>query len=437
MKVSGFFGPTGILIKDETYKQLRATGVNHIIETGLAYTDDAISRYHVYQELAYAQKYGMTVTVQDKRLIDMADRGESITTAIVTEKTGSYDYYQSFDGLFIKDEPYSATYPSTTTDDPITKYKSLAQAINGAGIEGWSNVFGGSDDLFYRAKKYGYYNYLNEFVTSYDMSFLSFTYYPFWNEYTGMEDAAVETSENYFTNLALVKAAATTNGIPFRTFVQGGEGFEYEPNGDYTEGQFKWNANIGLAFGSKAVQYFPLVHPESLKNYSNGECASGLIDSEGTLTKFGQWATSMNAQVAAIDDVLMNATNEGFMSTGGKATTVAADTIQSITMNSQYWLGIAVGDEITVTNTIHSSYAGATVTSNDATYGAFTGCFTLEDGRHAMYIVNFSDVNDNTITVSFDGSKTASTILNGEKETTTGTTITKTLGAGEAVLVVY
>ena len=252
-----------------------------------------------------------------------------------------------------------------------------------------------------------------------------------------MEDASVETSQNYFTNLALVKDVATAKGIPFRTFVQGGEGFEYDPDGNYTEAQFKWNANIGLAFGSKAVQYFPLVHPESLKNYSNGECASGLIDSEGNQTKFGQWATSMNKQVAAIDDVLMNATNDGFMSTGGKATTVAANTIQSITMNSKYWLGIPSGDEKTVTNTIHSSYAGATVISDDATYGAFTGCFTLEDGRHAMYIVNFSDVNDNTITVSFESDTTVTTVLSGEKETTTGTTITKKLGAGEAVLVVY
>ena len=438
MKISGYFGPTGALIEDANYQKISTTGVNHIIETELVYTDDAISRYHVYKELAYAQKYGMTVTVRDGRLKAMAEKGDPITTYTVTSKIADYNYYQSFDGLFIIDEPYTASYPGDGREDTVTKYQSLATAINGAGIEGWSNVFGGSNDFFSRAKKYGYYNYLNDVATRFNMKFLSFTYYPFWNEYPSMADnATVQTSKNFFTNLALVKDVATTKGIPFRTFVQGGEGFEYEPNGDYTESQFKWNANIGLAFGSKAVQYFPLVHPESLKNYGDGTCASGLIDSTGNQTKFGEWATNVNKQVAAIDDVLMNATNEGYMSTGGYATTVATDTIKSITMYSKYLGSYGYGDSKTVTNTIHSSYAGATVTSDDATYGAFTGCFTLEDGRHAMYIVNFSDVNDNTITVSFGSDTTVTTVLNGEKETTTGTTITKKLGAGEAVLVVY
>ena len=437
MKVSGYFGPTGALIKDETYKTLKGTGVNHIIETELVYTDDAISRYHVYKELAYAQKYGMTVTVRDGRLKAMAENGDTITTDTVTGKTASYNYYQSFAGLFIIDEPYTASYPGDRAET-VTKYKGLAQAINSVGIEGWSNVFGGSDDFFSRAKKYGYYNYLNDVVTNFDMKFLGFTYYPFWNEYPSMADnATVQTSKNYFTNLALVKDVASTKGIPFRTFVQGGEGFEYEPTVEYKEGQFKWNANIGLAFGSKALQYFPLVHPESLKNYGDGTCASGLIDSTGNQTKFGEWATNVNKQVAAIDDVLMNATNEGYMSTGGYATTVATDTIKSITMYSKYLGSYGYGDKKTVTNTIHTTYAGATVTSDDAIYGAFTGCFRLQDGRHAMYIVNFSDANDNKITVTFDSSKTATTVLNGVEDTITGTTITKKLGAGEAVLVVY
>ncbi len=446
MKISGFFSPTASLVKDETYATIKSTGVNHIIETNVSYTDDALTRYRTYQELSYAQKYGMTVTVKDGRLTAIGESNGTATADDVKRYVANYKDYQSFEGLFIIDEPKSKSYPNTQewkndVDHRIERYASVAQAIHEAGYKGWSNAFGGNNDLFsdkynFDTKcymKYGYYSYLGKLVDTYKLDFVSFTYYPFWDEYSA--NSGVEKAENYFTNLAMAKDIANKKNISFRNFVQAGEGFEKEPIENFTEAQFKWNANINLAFGTSALEYFPLVHPASLKNYSDDSCASGLLDGEGHLTKFGEWATRVNKQAAAVDEILLHATNEGYMSTGGYAESVATNTVKSVSMKK----GLTTSE--TFKNTIHTSYNAATVTSDDDTYGAFTGCFKITSGEYAgksaMYIVNYNDTATNNITVTFGFSKEVTTIYQGVKTTQTGNSYTTSLAAGDAVLVVY
>jgi hypothetical protein len=195
-------------------------------------------------------------------------------------------------------------------------------------------------------------------------------------------------------------------------------------------------ANIGLAFGAKGLEYFTLVQAEGLKTYTDGSCANGMVDKDGNKTKFAEWSKNANTQAMAVDDILLNATNKGFMSTGGVATSSAVENIMSISMKK----GVFAGSE-KFTNNIYTSYEGATVSSNNTEYGAFTGCFEITDGeysgKHAMYIVNFSDKGDNTVTVDFTDNTTAATTIHNAVESETTGDITITLGAGEAVLVVY
>lgn len=444
MKISGFFSPTASLVKDETYATIKSTGVNHIIETNVSYTDDALTRYRTYQELSFAQKYGMTVTVKDGRLTAIGESNGTATATDVQNYVANYKDYQSFSGLFIIDEPKAEAFPNTGEwkgVKQVEEYSSVAKAIAAAGYEGWSNAFGGSTDFFNNSWKYNgssmryrYYNYLSTLVEKFDLSFVSFTFYPFWDEYDG-KSKGVDSAKNYFMNLAMAKDIANKKNISFRNFVQAGEGFEEEPNNNFTEAQFKWNANINLAFGTSALEYFPLVHPASLKNYADGTCASGLLDGDGKLTKFGEWATSVNKQAAAVDEILLNATNEGYMSTGGYAKSVATETVGKIEM----WENAT--SKKTITNTIHTSYNSATVTSNDSTYGAFTGCFKITSGEYAgksaMYIVNYNDTAANNITVNFGSSKEVTTIYQGVKTTQNASTYTSSIAAGDAVLVIY
>ena len=443
MKISGFFSPTASLIEDVTYETIKETGVNHIIESDMWYSDDALDRYRVYAELSYAQKYGLTVTVRDQRLYTMGANGETATVETVQNAVANYKDYQSFTGLFIYDEPKASDYPNVGIwkgHNEVGTYSSVAKAIAAAGYEGWSNAFGGDADLFYNGRNseagcymlYGYYNYLQNMVDSYDLDFMSFTCYPLTVDGNGVKDN--DEIPLFFKNLALAKKVAENNNIPLRTFVQSTASNENNVNSQFSEAHMKWMANIGLAFGSKSLEYFTLVQAEELKTYTDGSCANGMVDKDGNKTKFAEWSKNANTQVMAVDDILLNATNKGFMSTGGVATSSAVENIMSISMKKSLFTSEKF------TNDIHTSYEGATVSSNNTEYGAFTGCFEITDGeysgKHAMYIVNFSDKGDNTVTVTLGDGVKSTTIYQGMEAEHTGT-FNMTLAPGEAVLVVY
>ena len=448
MKISGFFSPTASLIKDETYAAIKETGVNHIIESDIYYTDEPIDRYRIYQELSYAQKYGLTVTVNDKRLTDIGESGGKATVETVQNKVVNYKDYQSFAGLFIVDEPKAEDYPNVGVWEGYTQvedYSSVAKAIAAAGYAGWSNAFGGDSGTLDNGynwtagcrMRYGYYQYLGNLVDSFDLQFMSVTDYPFIKDGSGAKDSDFQY---YFMNLAMAKAVATEKNVELRYFVQGAAAMETTLNNSYNEAQLKWHANMDLAFGPSALEYFPLIQPGSLKTYADGSCASGLLDSNGNLTQFGEWATSVNKQVAAIDDILLNATHEGFMAVGDSsyATTIARNSIESIVMKTGGWLSSA---STTLNNTFYEgTYETASVTSSNTEYGAFAGCFEITageySGKHAMYIVNYSDASDNTVTVNLGDAVTSTTIYQGVEAEHTGT-FNMTLAAGEAVLVVY
>ncbi len=449
MPVAGFFSPTASMIKEETYRALKEAGITQIIESNMSYTDRSNDRYLIYQELAYAQKYGISVLVRDERLHAKGVAGETVTVEMVKEAVKYYENYQSFAGLFMVDEPKSMNYITGSGDERyIQNYASMAKAIHDAGIPGWTNAFGGAGFFSNRSQTYEYYMYFHELVDTMQPSVVSFTSYPFWDEY---EDAYINshhkycvenTADTYFMNLAMAKDVADKQGLSFRTFIQAGEGFELEPNGNYKKGQFLWNANVGLAFGSKGLQYFPLVHPDSLQNYADGSCASGLLDSKGNPVKSGlhpyyTWAQEVAKQVDAVEDILMQANNKGYMATGGYAKTKGTDVIKKITCNKG--LNIA-----TIKMNVVDSYAGATVTSSDETYGAFVGCFEMDAdskyaGKQAMYIVNFNADTENTnrVTASFDSAKEVTVIHNGVTKTLTASQVSCALGAGEAVLLLY
>ena len=443
MKISGFFSPTASIIADKTYEIIKETGVNHIIESDVYYSNDALERYRIYQELTYAQKYGLTVTVKDKRLDEIGANGGTATVKTVQDAIVNYKDYQSFAGLFIYDEPKATDYPNVGIwkgHNEVGNYSSVAKAIALAGYEGWSNAFGGDADLLYDGRnsqagcymRYGYFNYLNNMVDSYDLDFMSFTCYPFTVEGSGVKNN--EEIELFFINLAMAKKVADDKSIELRAFVQNTASNEANLNTQFSEAQLKWQANINLAFGAKALEYFPLVQASGLKTYEDGSCASGVVDKDGNVTKFAEWTKNANMQAAAVDDILLHATNVGFMSTGGASTDVAIGNIESVNMRTGWF----ASEEIT--NNIVSQYEGASVASSNAEYGAFTGCFEIESGeyagKNAMYIVNFSDKGDNTVTVTLGDTVTSTTIYQGVEAEHTGT-FDMTLAAGEAVLVVY
>ena len=231
---------------------------------------------------------------------------------------------------------------------------------------------------------------------------------------------------------------ANNSGIPLWTLVQAGDSLDQVPDNDpLIEGELKWNANMGLAFGAQGIQYFTLVQPADA---AYQQSVNGLIDSTGEETELYQWAKDVNKQIVAVDDILMNATNKGIMATGTYATSQVADKVKDITLYETSWNIFESGTDIGMT-VYENNYEGATVTCDtDDTYGTLTGCFEYkvgEETKHALYIVNYNVEKENTVTVKFGSDVTVTMIHNGDttKETVSSKDIQ--LGAGEAVLVVF
>ena len=451
MPIVGHVGPTGSAIKEENYQEIQKLGITLIIESGSerSYSDVPMNRYYIYEQLTLAQKYGIKMTVPDQRLIDMRTETVEAIQAYLPKAIENYKNYQSFGGLFIVDEPVTTNYPPTylsknPTATKHSEYINLAQAVNSMEVDG-QKLFGYSNGLFYcydhvndPTSPYKYVNYLDNVVNDYQGTFVSATYYPFFREHIDVPDeGSAKNGSDYFMHLALNRYVANEAEKPFWTFVQAGDSFELAKDDlPLTEGEFKWSANMGLAFGAKGLQYFSLVQPTiSIFHQST----MGLLDFTGEKTEYYDWAVDVNKQITAVDHILMNATHKGIMTTGTYATTQAANNVREIKLYQNY-----IGDygynsqgnaRVEVYN--DSGYQGATVTcGTDSEYGTLTGCFETVDGKHALFIVNYNPETANEVTVNV-GSGVAATVIHEGNTTQAIGSANITLEAGEAAVVVY
>ncbi len=462
MEISGFHDPQDKLIEEDVYKALREAGITKIINTESKFSDDASSRFKTYKGIALAQKYGMTVLLQDKNLIEKAKANpKSITEETVKKAIAPYENYQAFGGLFVVDEPKSETYTPKVNNQPwpdyIDDYTTLftegkkVTAANGRTLEMWTNAYSIPDNQYnYEKHKYEFNEYVNELVSKLGLTFVTATNYPFNRGKTG--DDVEKNAAQFFWQLAIEKHAAevqekkSDEKVDLRGFVQNGEGFVSNTANQpikctYTEGEYLWNANMLLAFGVKELEYFPLMKPADFVDYDDKTAASGLLDTDGNKTKWYDYAVKVNKQASAAGAILKDATNKGYMATAGAnsrkslAQKTATDVLDEIKLyNRKYASG---NPDVTIKNKIHTDgYAGATVSSNDTEYGAFIGCYEY-GSQNALYIANYNTEKNNIITVNLDSNKEVTVIYNGETTVMTANQVIQDLSAGEAVLVVY
>lgn len=447
MPVVGFYGPidnsdgtegTASMntVKKEVYDMIKDLGINTIVQYQNQYTDVASDRYEVYQQLTLAQNIGVKMTVQDYRLYAKA---ETATKEDVENAIANYKNYQSFAGLYLTDEPRSDSYPPNNTGaNTISYFSSLAKAAKQAGVWAYSNA----KPYMYKEVKnktasYQYKNYLTDYMNAFELDFLSSTYYPFYTYEinNGGVGNGVEDAAQYFENLALVSAVAKEKDVPFWRVIQSGDGFEQSvrEDGNPSKGEFKWNVNTSLAFGAKGITYFQLVQDKTSYEVSGDATTSGLIGATGEKNEWYDYAKEANAQIRAVDDVLMNATYQGFMVAGTKATDATSGVDSMKLYSSKY----SITGKETLSLKKSASYNGATVTSEDASYGAVTGCFTTKEGKYAMYVVNYNVTKANTVTVGFGSQKNVTYVQNAVEQTTATQSLELTLGAGEAALIIF
>ena len=226
--------------------------------------------------------------------------------------------------------------------------------------------------------------------------------------------------DRYFYDLSIVRRVADDYGIPFWTFIQAGSQWNdsqnyFDTEGYYPdEGEFDWNINTCLAFGSKGISYFPYIQPYYFAYAKSTDFdfeRNGMIGAWGNKNRWYYYAQNISKHIQAIDEVLMNSVSKGVIASGEQAvkdTSMAED----VMLEGTSWRELATveGD-------------------------AVIGCFNYQ-GHTALYVVNYSQEYAQKVNLIFKNTVNITMIQNAESSRLKGRDMILDLAAGEGVLLV-
>ena len=322
MPILAFYGPKRALwsyngnnlpsyYSDEFMQLIKDVGINII---GHNDTDYYSLKEYAITLLEQAEKYNLGVMLMDKRIYEQNLEGQDIS--VLTDWISEYVKYPSFVGAQMKDEPgHKELLPNNRLmEDSSQTYKYLREL----GYFANGNLF--PQAVFGSEEKYR--QYVSDFLYYCEPTALCYDQYPF---ITGKGVAALP---EYFSNMSIIREYAEEANIPFWGYVAaGGHHNDAQRRYDTTEfyvtkGEFYWNVSTLLAFGAKGINYFTLIQPTYYTLTASGEPdlqRNGLISAYGTKTRWYHYAQALNAQIATVDEVLMNSVNKGVIVTTDEA----------------------------------------------------------------------------------------------------------------------
>lgn len=434
MPVGGFYGPADTAtISHETYQLIRDSGINLITYSPMKWIGD--NERDVLRGLALAEEYGIGVYLSDDAINGLTVDEDGNVTAQSSLSSASdlanamaqYGVYGSLLGIHVMDEPK----PSTGGDWSNTYYKRYKYYKDPMeGLEAYANLTGYVNMQGAGAFERGEYSdYLAEIEPT--VEYLSFDSYL----YLELNDTLKKYRLNgYLETLDTMQQASVESGKPFWSYVSAG--CDFRDDGDnsetahyMTEADVLWNVNTALAFGAKGITYFPMMQPEYFAYEGEGYDydRNGIIGADGNANRYYPMVQKANTQIAAVDDVLMNADSKGVITVGTAASDVSAAASQrSYTFGSI--LSKAGGK---YTDKLYN------VTASGAA-GAMVGAFGYHSSE-AYYVVNYDRTESATqsITLTFNTNYDVTVIQNGVKTTyDSQDACTVTLDSGEGVLIV-
>ncbi len=437
-------------VEDDVFKLISELGINVITWRNCNYSEGVQARNAVTQGLELADKYGIGMYVTDSSYL----RDSSWTFDGIFSETNLinrikyYSTYPSFLGINLVDEPVSDRYATTSKKEEynLKNYSQTSKIISSfTNLTSYMNLFPLQDSLKTTPDaKNDYVKYLEEALES-GVDVLSFDKYPFYEKTTKYTDATGNNTimGEYFENLRLVRDYAKKYNKPFWTYIQAGCDFrdvgDKSPTSDKTkdtptESEMLWNINTCLAYGTKGIQYFPLIQPFYYA-YNGTDYdfeRTGLIGADGkTKTQWYEYAKKANKHINAISDVLVNSTQKA----------IVINQIPEKRINNQL-IGNLPKEYISDSRYSYNSLSSVTVNADKVDiakslskyYGAIVGCFDY-NGKDAYYVVNYNTKDNNEITLNLNGNYTVNIIQNAEKTVKNGRKITLNLGSGEGVLV--
>lgn len=396
-------------ISDEFYAMIDESGINFLAHSMTEYsTAPAL----VEENLDLGEKYGIAVFVDDSTIMGQAGR-EEVSKEEISIQLTNYMNHPAFAGLYITDEPTAEYTYNYKPDHTLTKYGTISRLLNDEiGVVGYVNAFhsGGTEK-----EKDVYEKYIEDFYNTLHPQYLSFDRYIFDAQHR-------DRKRNFFYEIDVLRKVSKKYEIPFWTFVGAGSQWNddfsrYDSTTPYypTEGEFDWSANVVLAFGAQGIQYFPLIQPHYYAWAESTEFdfeRNGIFGAWGNKTQWYYYAQDLNKQIAAVDEVLMNAVNKGVIASGKQAKSDTA-WVEEAMIEGTSWRELA-------------SVEG----------DALVGCFNYQ-GKTALYVANYSWKYAQKIDLQFFDKYQFTVVQGGQTARYEGKGITLDMFAGDGALVVF
>lgn len=366
----------------------------------------------VYKALRLCEKYHIGYFSKHNYFSRVFDGKEQLDRNKVKAIIGELSEYPAFVGIHTKDEPVTPYF------NHLKEINDVFYSVAREGLQTYANLYPQYYwGIRYDGKKEGnctYAEYVERYIREIRPRFLSYDHYVF-EAYNGTYRT---NTDDYFSNLSMIRQKAEENHIPFWVFVQAGgywndageelpviEHFPYK-------GDFFWNVSTQLAYGAKGIQYFPLIQITKFAKSENGVLdyrRNGLFGADGRANKWYGYAREANAHIRSVGDVLMNAVNEGVVVSGVSAAEIGQRP-EVIASGKYFEL-----DEV----------------SGDAVVGCFQWC-----GRTALYVANGLRKKQGRVVLTFDDLYRFSVVQKAEKRLGEGKSVTLLLEPGEGALVV-
>ena len=395
------------LTDEEIFKAYAEAGVNTMMGltdyVTLNQADVATALDFCYDyDLAYLLAYSGADNVKSE---------SNVSSALATVM-----HHENFAGIMLSDEPGRTMYENLASSRSIFEnvLKDTSEKLYHVNLfptyanekQLWFRSYTSEDTL--PVESYTYEQYLRDYMEIFEPQVLSYDFYPIQGSFPALMNG-------YFENMSLIRTAALKANIPFWVYVQTcsfADGQRLP-----TQADLLWNVNTCLAYGAKGIQYFCGVNPQ-------GDFVGSMFDAEGNKTEMYGRVKLANEMIAAVDEVLMCAKSEGVIVKG----------VMPQLNRGEERMSIPEGDLLGGTFKELSS-----VSSNHA----LVGCFDY-DGKTALYVVNNAVADDtiqgcaaaDEITLNFNGKVSGYAVDGGGKKDFAGESLSVSLGAGEAVLVV-
>lgn len=414
MIITGYIGPrptytrNGEVIwnglEDATvFHYIKEAGINYIEDNDFTFSGNTYEGAKKALELA--EEAGLMYFMPAYDVIRMD--GEILASdAEIKAKLEEMYQYDSFGGLYFRDEPTSNMFPHI--QKCLEAYNRVKNELGYTDLNVFLNLFPNvtPGQLSANTDKDMTWDKYIKGLSSTGVEYLSFDKYPIYGLFTH------KVSADWFTALGTLNKVAIEEGKPWLGCVQvGGGSTSYgTPEARLTtEGEMKWDVNTMLAFGAKGITYYLCVSPPYFANTEEEQinCHS-LINVYGEKTPLWYYAKDINEHIKTMDHILLNCDYKGVIITGNSPC-------------------VHYGDDLIKDNTFRDL--------NGVTGNALVGCFDY-NGKTALYVVNNSVTEEGQIDLTFDYKYNFEVIQDAASRTENGDSLTLDLGIGEAALVV-